>query len=637
MIIFFRFSFFFLPYILETLSFSFDYVSMRVGDYYKSIAYPGRSIAAGFDYDGEFFISYVVTGRSASSRNRIMKEKNGGLCLLSADDSISNYSHLIYYDAYFENSDYLVLANGSHSSFIFSSLTSGLSLSEIISKMDYEDDEVSTARIAAVFFKKEKSYALMSVFKNEEGNAERRIYRYNKAPFIHALNTYSGSPDSISPFTDDPPSLFLSSSSASDAAEEIYASINEDVRVSVFVSYKNEKRILNRISDERIDLKYGLNPEQKGAFCYKENSLPFKVLNGKAGYINILDALNSYALVHDMRKVFSSSAAASFKHVSPSGAAIAVPLSEDERKMYYVKEDESLSDIAVAYIRSRGTDRMSSYGDFIALSDLCDECTARIIKKEVSDGIIAPSYSDKALEILKEKKKGNYVILQIDENYVPNSNEKRDVYGITLTQERNKRLPCLDDLKDIRTDNKEISEEKKRDLLLALLVLKYTQSNSVAVSYSGQSIGISAGQQSRLHSVRLACTKSERWILRHHPYVLSLPFLDKLSRNDKDNVIEQYLSRDPEIDVISSWKDYFTHEIVRLSEEEKHAFISSFSPLSLASDAFFPFRDNIIRCDKTNIKYIAVPSGSIRDCDIIDEANKRNMIVSFLQYRLFHH
>lgn len=610
---------------------------MRVEDYYKAVAYPGRSIAAGFDFEGEFFISYIVTGRSASSRNRIMKEKDGGLCLLSADESSSKNSHLIYYDALHENSDYLVLANGSHSSFIFSSLVSGLSLSEIIAKMDYEDDEVSTARIAAVFYKKERSYALMSVYKNGKGGAERRIYRYDETPFVHAISTYSGSLYDISPFKEDPPSLVLSSSCASDAAEALYSSVSEDVRVSVYVSYKNEKRVLNRISDERIDLKYGLNPEQKGAYCYKEYSLPLKILNGKPGYINILDALNSYALVRDMRKVFSIPSAASFKHVSPSGAALAIPLSEEERKMYYVKEGENLSDIAVAYIRSRGTDRMSSYGDFIALSDPCDECTARIIKKEVSDGIIAPSYSDKALEILKGKKKGNYVILRIDENYVPNNFEKREVYGITLTQERNTRLPGADDLKDIRTDNKEISEEKKRDLLLALLVLKYTQSNSVAVSYNGQSVGISAGQQSRLHSVRLACTKSERWILRHHPYVLSLPFKDSLSRNDKDNVIEQYLTSDPEIDVISSWQDYFTHEIVRLTEEEKHAFISSFSPLSLASDAFFPFRDNIIRCDKTNIKYIAVPSGSIRDFDIIDEANKRNMIVSFLQYRLFHH
>lgn len=390
---------------------------------------------------------------------------------------------------------------------------------------------------------------------------------------------------------------------------------------------------------KELELKYGCNPNQKPSRIYmKEGELPIEVLNGKHGYINFLDAFNGWQLVKELKKATGLPAATSFKHVSPAGAAVGLPLTEVERKIYWVDDMGDLSPLASAYARARGADRMSSFGDFISLSDVCDADTARLIKREVSDGIIAPGYEPEALEILKAKKKGNYAVIKIDPEYVPNPIETKDVYGVTFEQGRNE-LVINDELfANVVTENKEIPESAKIDLAIAMITLKYTQSNSVCYVKGGQAIGIGAGQQSRIHCTRLAGNKADNWFLRQNPKVLNLPFKEKIGRADRDNTIDVYMS-DDYMDVLADgvWENFFTEKPEVLTREEKRAWLDKLTDVSLGSDAFFPFGDNVERAHRSGVKYIAQPGGSIRDDNVIETCNKYNMAMCFTGIRLFHH
>lgn len=387
-----------------------------------------------------------------------------------------------------------------------------------------------------------------------------------------------------------------------------------------------------------MELKYGCNPNQKPARVFMKNGdLPFKVLNGKPGYINLLDAMNSWQLVRELREATGLPAAASFKHVSPAGAAVAVPLSDTLQKAYFV-EGVELSSIATAYIRARGADRMSSYGDFVALSDECDAQTASFLKREVSDGIIAPSYSDAALEILKTKRRGTYLVIQMDTDYKPEPLEQKQVFGITFEQQRNDIKLSADCLQEIPTQNKTIPEAAKRDLLISLITLKYTQSNSVCYAKDGQAIGIGAGQQSRVHCTRLAGNKADIWYLRQSPQVLNLPFREDVRRPDRDNAIDVYVG-DEYMDLLGgdNWKRVFTEKPPVFTKEEKANWLATQKDVALGSDAFFPFGDNIERAHKSGVSYIAQAGGSIRDDNVIETCNKYGIAMSMTHIRLFHH
>ena len=389
---------------------------------------------------------------------------------------------------------------------------------------------------------------------------------------------------------------------------------------------------------KELALKYGCNPNQKPSRIYVEDGeLPVTVLNGKPGYINFLDALNSWQLVKELKEATGLPSAASFKHVSPAGAAVGLPLSETDRKIYFVDEEE-LSPIACAYVRARGADRMSSYGDWAALSDVCDADTARLLKKEVSDGVIAPGFTEEALEILRQKKKGNYNVVQIDPDYVPEEIEHKQVFGITFEQGRNNIKIDESLLTNIISENKNLPESAKRDLMIALIALKYTQSNSVAYAKDGQCIGIGAGQQSRVHCVRLAGNKADNWWLRQNPKVLALPFKQGIRRADRDNTIDVYISDEYE-DVLrdGTWENFFETKPKVLTKEEKKEWLSKMNGVSLASDAFFPFGDNIERAHKSGVEFIVEPGGSIRDDNVIDTCNRYNMTLVFNGVRLFHH
>lgn len=389
---------------------------------------------------------------------------------------------------------------------------------------------------------------------------------------------------------------------------------------------------------KEMELKYGCNPNQKPACIYMKNGeLPITVLNGKPGYINLLDAFNSWQLVRELKEATGLPSAASFKHVSPAGAAVYVPL-DDVMKQIYFTDGLELSPIASAYVRARGSDRMSSYGDFAALSDICDETCARYIAKEVSDGVIAPGYTPEALEILKKKKKGNYVVIQMDEAYVPEEIETKDVFGITFEQGRNNLKITEELFEDIPTVNKALSEEAKRDLIVALITLKYTQSNSVCYVKDGQAIGIGAGQQSRVHCTRLAGNKADNWYLRQNEKVLNLPFKEGIRRADRDNAIDVYISDDYE-DVLADgvWENTFTTKPEPFTKEEKKAWLSTMKDVALGSDAFFPFGDNIERAHKSGVAYIAQAGGSIRDDNVIETCDKYDIVMAFTHARLFHH
>ena len=391
-----------------------------------------------------------------------------------------------------------------------------------------------------------------------------------------------------------------------------------------------------------FELKYGCNPNQKPSKIYMADGseLPIEILCGRPGYINFLDAFNSYQLVKELKEAFGIPAAASFKHVSPAGAAIGLPLSEKLKKAVFADDIEGLdgSPLACAYARARGTDRMCSFGDWVALSDVCDVTTALLLKREVSDGVIAPGYTDEALEILKTKKKGAYNIVKIDADYVPCAQETKQVYGITFEQGRNNFLINRELLANVVTENKNIPEEAIRDLIISLITLKYTQSNSVCYAFDGQAIGVGAGQQSRIHCTRLAGTKADTWMLRQHDKVLALPFLDTLGRADRDNVIDGYINKNEE-DVCADgiWQRYFTRQPEPLTDAEIREYLDGISGVSLGSDAFFPFGDNIERAKKSGVSYIAQPGGSIRDDQVIQTCNKYGIAMAFTGMRLFHH
>ena len=387
-----------------------------------------------------------------------------------------------------------------------------------------------------------------------------------------------------------------------------------------------------------MELKYGCNPNQKPARVFMtEGELPFTVLNGKPGYINLLDALNGWQLVQELREATGLPAAASFKHVSPAGAAVAVPLSETLQKAYCAPSTE-LSPMATAYIRARGADRMSSYGDFVALSDECDKETASFLKHEVSDGIIAPSYSEEALSILKSKRKGTYLVLQMDKDYKPEALERKQVFGVTFEQQRNDVKITPECLTDIPTGNKEIPESARRDLLLALITLKYTQSNSVCYAKDGQAIGIGAGQQSRVHCTRLAGNKADVWYLRQAPQVQKLPFREDVRRPDRDNAIDVYVGEEwQDLLETDAWKNIFTEKPPVFTREEKAAWLKTLKGVSLGSDAFFPFGDNVERAHKSGVDYIAQAGGSIRDDNVIETCDKYGIAMAMTHIRLFHH
>ena len=387
-----------------------------------------------------------------------------------------------------------------------------------------------------------------------------------------------------------------------------------------------------------LALKYGCNPNQKPSRIFNaDGELPVEVVNGRPGYINFMDAFNSWQLVKELKEATGLPAAASFKHVSPAGAAVGLPLTDTLKKIYFV-EGMELSPIACAYARARGADRMSSYGDWIALSDTCDKATAAIIAKEVSDGVIAPDYTEEALEILRSKRKGGYNVIKIDPNYIPRELERKDVFGITFEQGRNNMKITKDLLENIVTENKNMTEEAKIDLMIALITLKYTQSNSVCYVKDGQAIGIGAGQQSRVHCTRLAGNKADFWWLRQHEKTLNLPFRKDIRRADRDNTIDVYIS-DDYMDVLADgvWEQFFDVKPEPLTREEKRAWLDQMSGVALGSDAFFPFGDNIERAKRSGVQFIAQPGGSIRDDNVIDTCNKYNMVMAFNGVRLFHH
>lgn len=391
------------------------------------------------------------------------------------------------------------------------------------------------------------------------------------------------------------------------------------------------------MKNNELILKYGCNPHQKPARVYmKKGELPFRIINGKPGYINLMDALNSWQLVKELKNTTGLASAASFKHVSPAGAAVAVQLDDILKKVYAVEHVE-LSPAATAYCRARGADRMSSYGDFAALSDEVDLSTAKVLKSAVSDGVIAPSYSKEALEVLKKKKRGKYCIIQIDRDYEPCEMEKREIFGVTFEQKRNNAIITDELLKNIVTKRKDLTQNAKRDLLISMITLKYTQSNSVCFVLDGQVIGVGAGQQSRIHCTRLAGSKADIWFLRQHPSVLSLPFRDGLKKVEKDNAIDQYLRNDVTEEETRHWKDVFTEVPRKLTEEDKKNWILKLKGVSLGSDAFFPFRDNVDRASKSGVEYIVEPGGSIRDDAVIEACNDYNMVMAFSDLRLFHH
>ena len=390
------------------------------------------------------------------------------------------------------------------------------------------------------------------------------------------------------------------------------------------------------------ELKYGCNPNQKPAKIYMADGseIPMEIVNGRPGYINLLDALNSWQLVKEIKDALGMPAATSFKHVSPTSAAVGAPMSAELKKAVFVDDIEGIdeSPIAIAYARARGTDRMSSFGDWIALSDKCDATCAKIIAREVSDGVIAPDFDEEAIEILKTKKKGAYNIIKIDTNYVPMVQECKQVYGITFEQGRNNFKIDTDLLKEIVTENKDMTEEAKRDLVIALITLKYTQSNSVVFAKDGQAIGVGAGQQSRIHCTRLAGEKADKWHLRQHPTVLNLPFKEDVRRADRDNAIDVYLSEDQEeVRGEGYWEALFTEQPVAFTRAEQKEYLASLTGVCLGSDAFFPFGDNIERAAKSGVSFIAQPGGSVRDDNVIETCNKYNMVMAFTGMRLFHH
>lgn len=611
---------------------------MEINEYLEGNSYPGRLIIGGFSRSGHPVLAYAIMGRSPRSRNRIFTlSEEGDLSISKHDDAMEGDS-LTIYPPLFRLGDTIVLANGDHSIPLRDAIESGSGIESALARIEYEPDSPSyTPRIMLVQDGKESVFAIAR--KSGEGT-ERVIYRYPLRPGkAHVIHTYDGDGDPLPSFSRRMLEEIDLPYDIDSFAGTLWKSLDKSNRVSLFVETEKGRRVFNQRQEEerRIDLKYGLNPNQKVAYIESEGRMPLSVLNGRPGYINLLDALNGYQLVSELKNATGMSASASFKHVSPAGAAIGKELSETERRMYFIPHSFELSPLASSYARARGADRMSSFGDFISLSDVCDEPTARLIQREVSDGVIAPGYTKEALEILKGKKNGGYLILRIDPDYVPEELEKRSIYGMTLAESHNGFRISDELFANIVTRNRDLTEDARRDLAVGMLALKYTQSNSICCSYNGQTIGIGAGQQSRIHCTRLAGSKADLWNLRHSEKVLSLPFLPKLSRNTKDNVIEQYLSEEPEEDVIASWEKYFTVKPDPFTLQEKREYLSSVDSVSLSSDAFFPFRDNIDRAFRSGVRYIAEPGGSTRDDLVIEAADEHGIVMAFTSARLFLH
>lgn len=610
---------------------------MTIREYLSKFRYPGRIIIAGCTRDGEPVIAYAISGRSENSRNRILIKEDGVLKTIPYDKDKIEDPSLIIYNALKEDEDFIVLSNGDHTDTIINAIERGESLSDALVKRTYEPDDPNyTPRISLLFNKKDNSYSLSIIKRGLNAESERIIYSYEAVKEkAHIIHTYINEDTPLISFDRNPVELDIPSD-ISILKDEIWAALDEENKISLYLRVGKEEEIINK-NELNINLKYGLNPNQKKSFLTLDEKNLVKVLNGRPGYINFLDALNAYSLVRDLKKAAKLPSAASFKHVSPAGCAVYTPLSDREKKMYFIKEDEALSPLSIAYVRARGADRMSSFGDFIALSDECDEITAKVIAREVSDGIIAPSYTKEALERLKKKKKGNYVILQINPDYIPKEMEKRQIYGVTFSEERNTYIPSKNDFKNIVTEKKDLNEDAVRDLIVASIAAKYTQSNSVVLVKNGQTIGVGAGQQSRIHCTRLASNKADIWHLRQSEKVISLPFLDSLSRNDKDNAIDQYLLDDPEIGIFENWRDFFKEKPEPFTKDEKKEYLKNISEVALSSDAFFPFSDNIERAYRSGVRYIAEPGGSVRDDDVIKEADKLGIVMAFTGIRLFHH
>ena len=611
---------------------------MNLSEYFSTRKYPGRIIVSGFSKDGKRVTAYAIMGRSENSRNRVFRLKDGILETKAYDETKVKDPSLIIYKAKAEIDGRIIVTNGDQTDTILNYLKEGKTFEDAIMTRTYEPDAPNyTPRISMMM--DSDSYTL-SIIRRKDDKAERLVWKYNGFNGVaHTIHTYDEGNDNLPSFSSSPVPLYLPDS-FEEFRDTLWNSLDKDNRISLYVSWGEKEEVINANEGgrtDKIELKYGLNPNQKPASISIEGKLPVTVLNGRAGYINFLDALNAWQLVKELKETTNMPSAASFKHVSPAGAAIAIPLTEEEREMYFISPKTKLSPLATAYVRARGADRMSSFGDFIALSDECDVETAKIISREVSDGVIAPGYSEKAMEILKAKKNGAYTIVKIDENYIPPKEEIRTVYGIKFTEAHNDFKVTDDTFAEIPSISKEFPTSARLDMTVALIALKYTQSNSVIYAKRGQTIGVGAGQQSRIHCTRLAGEKADKWWLRQHPYVLSLPFRDGITRNDKDNIIEQFLSEDPEIDVISNWNDYFLTPITKLTKEEKMAWLKKNEGVSLASDAFFPFRDNIDRAAKSGVKYITEPGGSVRDEGVIKASDEHGITLFFTHSRLFHH
>lgn len=611
---------------------------MTIKEYYGGRKYPGRILIAGTAESGERVTAYAIMGRSENSRNRVFRLADGILETRPYDESKVEDPSLIIYTARKRVGDKTILTNGDQTDTIAKALMEGRTLSDALLERTYEPDCPNyTPRISVV---EDKDGYALSIIRKKGDRAERVIWNYTSVPGLaHTIHTYYGDGNPLPSFSSSPVPLSLPES-FEEFRDTLWNSLDRENRISLFVSWGEKTEIINEREGgrtERLELKYGLNPNQKPASISMDKRLPVTILNGRPGYINFLDALNAWQLVKELKEATGMAAAASFKHVSPAGAAIAVPLTQVERKMYFISPSTTLSPLATAYVRARGADRMSSFGDFIALSDTCDKETARIISREVSDGVIAPGYDMEALEILKKKKNGAYTIIEMDTSFVPPREEIRTVYGITFTEAHNDFTVTDETFSEIKSKSSEFPESARLDMTVAMIALKYTQSNSVIYAKNGQTIGVGAGQQSRIHCTRLAGEKADKWWLRQCPTVLDLPFRDGITRNDKDNIIEQFLSDDPEIDVVRQWHDYFLTPVAKLTKEEKRAWMKKLEGVSLSSDAFFPFRDNIDRASKSGVKYVTEPGGSMRDDGVIEAADEHNMTLFFTHSRLFHH
>lgn len=616
---------------------------MELEDYLKSNVYPGRFLLCGETKDGLPVVAYAIMGRSESSRNRVFRIEDGTLKTLLIDETKVEDPSLIIYNAKVNSGNNVIVTNGAQTDTIKKALDEGRALEEALEEHTYEPDAPSyTSRISLVLNEDDGSYSL-SIIRKKAFDVERAVWSYEPRPLVcHVIHTYAKDGNPLPPFKGEPKEFTLPCDNE-EISKLLWSSLDENNKIALYVKIGTKETVINKYAyplkttRDTLRLKYGCNPSQTPAYLSSPSKLPVKVLNGKAGYINFLDALQGWKLVKELKVATGLSSASSFKHTSPAGAAVAVPLSEAERKMYFVGSEKELSPLATAFVRARGADRMSSFGDFIALSDICDESTARAIKNEVSDGVIAPGYTSEALSLLKQKRNGDYTVLELDEDYIPPSVEHREIYGLTFTQGTNLYVPAEKDFENIVSKNKDLPPEAILDLKVALVALKYTQSNSVVYAMRGQTVGVGAGQQSRIHCTRLAGDKADKWNLRQSEKVLFLPFKKTLTRNDKDNVIEQYLLDDPEIDLFSFWGDFFTEQPKPFTKEEKKEYLATIKGLSLASDAFFPFSDNIIRASRSGVSYITEPGGSIRDDEVISEADRRDITLIFSGVRLFHH